>query len=229
MSGLPPAGVLFDAGGTLVQLHAERLADELRERGHDPHELDDAFWHTLVLLDEEFGPSAGVWTDWFPRWLGKVAERCRVPHEVMADAWAAADAEAILWDHPIDGAKDCLIRLRMDGVRVGVVSNSDGRIQEGLERAGLLDLLEVVIDSGTIGVEKPDPAIFTHAMEPLGLTPETTWYLGDTVQYDAAAADAAGLTSWVFDHKGLHTVAHPRRVHDLLGFADQVIAARRAG
>jgi putative hydrolase of the HAD superfamily len=83
----------------------------------------------------------------------------------------------------------------------------------------------VIVDSTLVVVHKPDPAIFTHALEPLGVEPEQAWYLGDTVAYDAAAADAAGLTSWVIDHRGLHTVEHPRRVRTLDEFAAAALAA----
>lgn len=223
-----PRGVLFDAGGTLVQVHTERLADALRACGHDPEELDAAFWRTLVLLDHEFGPGAGDWGDWFPRWLRRFGRDCGVPDEVMAEAWRAADDAQHLWDHPIDGAAECLDRLRADGVRVGVVSNADGRIAAALERAGLADRCEVIVDSGVVGVAKPDPGVFRHALEPLGLEAAQTWYVGDTVAYDAAAADAAGLWSWVVDHQGLHTVEHPRRVASLAELADLAIAARHA-
>lgn len=216
--------MLFDAGGTLVQLHVERLAAALSRRGHDPHELDAAFWSVMVLLDDEFGPDAGAWDDWWGAWLDRFAGSCRVPRDVMAAAWDEANAEAMLWDQPIDGARECLLRLREGGIRVGVVSNADGRIEQGLERAGLRDLLDVVVDSTVVGVAKPDPAIFAYALEPLGLTAEQCWYVGDTVAYDAAAADAAGLLSWVVDHKGLHTVHHPRRVGDLRELADAALA-----
>lgn len=221
-----PAGVLFDAGGTLVQVHTDRFASALRRRGHDPHELDDALWRTLVLLDsEQYGPGAGSWGDWFPAWLAEVAGRSRVPAEVAVEAWQAADREQMLWDSPIDGAHASLTRLREAGLRVGVVSNADGRIAAALERAGLAGLLEVIVDSTVVGVHKPDPAIFAHALEPLGLSAAETWYLGDTVSYDAAAADAAGLLSWVVDHRGLHTVDHPRRVPDLRAFTDIALDA----
>ena len=218
-----PAGVLFDAGGTLVQIHTERLAGALRKRGHDPADLDDAFWRTLVLLDHEFSPQAGVWDEWFPRWIGAIGARGGVPEDVMLAAWHEADDEDFLWDVPLDGAAECLTRLRDAGIRVGVVSNADGRVSAALERAGLAHLLEVIVDSGVVGVAKPDPRIFHHALTPLGLTPERTWYLGDTVAYDAAAAEAAGLTAWVIDHRGLHTVHHPRRVGSLAEFADRVL------
>ena len=218
-----PAGVLFDAGGTLVQVHTERLSKALRRRGHDPADLDDAFWRTLVLLDHEFGPEAGVWDDWFPRWVGSIGDRGGVPADVMLEAWQEADNEDFLWDLPLDGAEECLTHLRGAGIRVGVVSNADGRVEAALKRAGLANLLDVIVDSGVVGVAKPNPKIFDYALEPLGLAAEDTWYLGDTVAYDVAAAEAAGLTAWVIDHRGLHTVHHPRRVGSLAEFTDLLV------
>lgn len=221
-----PAGVLFDAGGTLVQVHTERLAEALRSRGHDPHELDAAFWRTLALADHEFSPSAGVFEDWFPRWLDSIARHANIPSEVMAEAWDEADDPHHLWDQPIPGAVECLQTLRGAGVRVGVVSNSGGQVAQALERAGLADLLEVIVDSTVVGVHKPDPAIFDHALEPLELRADQTWYIGDTITYDMAAADAAGLLGWVIDHRGLHTLHHPRRVTSLDQFTEIVLAGR---
>jgi hypothetical protein len=45
------------------------------------------------------------------------------------------------------------------------------------------------------------------------------------VVFDVAGADAAGLTSWIIDHRGLHTVPHPRRVSTLTEFADLALHA----
>jgi HAD superfamily hydrolase (TIGR01509 family) len=227
-AGSAPDGVLFDAGGTLVQVHVERLAAGLQAAGYDPDPsaLDRAFWETIVLLDTDFSPANGAFDDWWQRWQSRLAAGCGVPAETFRAVYDALDAEALLWEQPVDGAAEALDRLRAAGVRTGVVSNADGRIAEALARAGLADRVDVIVDSTVVGVHKPDPAIFTHALEPLGLDAERTWYLGDTVAYDAAAADAAGLTSWVVDHRRLHTVAHPRRVASLTEFADAVLAAR---
>ncbi|CAN5277881.1 hypothetical protein BH20ACT8_BH20ACT8_00400 [soil metagenome] len=218
-----PHGVLFDAGGTLVRVNRERLEAALRSRGHEAADLEGAFWRTAVLLDSEFAPGV-AFESWWLDWQSRLAEHAEVPVAVMHEAYAECDAEWFLWEEPIEGAAACLTRLREAGVRVGVVSNADGRIAHALERAGLADLLEVIVDSGVVGVEKPDPAIFAHALEPLGLAASQTWYLGDTVHYDAAAAEAAGMTSWIIDHGGLHTIPHPRRVTSLAEFADVVLA-----
>lgn len=221
-----PAGVLFDAGGTLVGLHAERLTAALRARGYEPGHVDSAFWRTVVLLDSEFAPGAGEFEHWWRAWQERLAHHCEVPAEAFCEVYDELDAEHFLWEAPVPGARECLEALVGAGVRVGVVSNADGRIASALERAGLAGYLEVIVDSGIVGVAKPDPAIFSHALVPLGLAPEETWFLGDTVTYDAAAAEAAGLVSWVVDHAGTHVLDHPRRVRGLAEFTERVLAAR---
>jgi putative hydrolase of the HAD superfamily len=217
--------VLFDAGGTLVRINRDRLVAALAAEGFAARGLDGALWRTLALLDTDFVPGS-PYDQWFPRWLERFATAVAVPSDVFARAWRSADEPAVLWDEPAPGAVACLSRLRDAGVRVGVVSNSDGRIGEALGRAGLSHLIDCVVDSALVGVEKPDPAIFAYALEPLGLRGDDTWYLGDTVRYDAAGAEAAGLTAWVIDHGGTHTVPYPRRVASLEAFADTVLASR---
>lgn len=223
-----PEGVLFDAGGTLVALHAERLTAALRARGFEPGSVETAFWRTVVLLDSEFSPGAGQFNSWWRSWQERLANHCEVPVEAFREVYDELDAEHFLWESPVPGAAECLRTLAGAGLRVGVVSNADGRIASALERAGLSDLLEVIVDSAVVGVAKPDPRIFDHALEPLGLAPHEAWYLGDTVTYDAAAAEAAGLTSWVVDHSGTHVLDHPRRVRSLAEFTERVLRARAA-
>lgn len=212
-------GVLFDAGGTLVQVHVERLSNALRKRGADPGDLDAAFWHALVQVDAEMGAGKDF-SDWAGWWFGQMAAHSDLPSDLLADAWREADDAQHLWDDPIPGAAECITRLREGGLRVGVVSNADGRVGDALARAGLAELVEVIVDSRVVGVAKPDPAIFDYALKPLDLLPEETWYLGDTLFFDAAGAEAAGITAWIIDHRGLHTVDYPRRVSSLAEFAD---------
>lgn len=221
-----PAGVLFDAGGTLLQLDRARLGAGLRARGVGHGDLGAAFWRAALTLDGEFSPAAGAFEGWWPRWQARLAEAAGVPAGVFREVYDALDAELLLWSEPAPGASEALARLGDAGVPIGVVSNADGRIASALEHAGLARYCSVIVDSGLVGVHKPDPAIFDHALGPLGLEPARTWYVGDTVAYDAASADAAGLVSWVIDHSGGHTVPHPRRVRSLAAFADAVLAAR---
>jgi HAD superfamily hydrolase (TIGR01509 family) len=223
-----PAAVLFDAGGTLVQVRIGRIAAALRSRGVDADgletELDAALWRTMVLAESRFSPEVGAHDAWWSDWLETWADGAGVPFRILRAAWQEVDRDENPWSEPLPGVTACLTRLREAGVRLGVVSNADGRVAEGLARVGLASFFEVIVDSTAVGVAKPDPRIFDYAFEVVDEPRERTWYVGDTVAYDATAADAAGLVSWIVDHRGLHTVPHPRRVGDLAALADAALA-----
>jgi putative hydrolase of the HAD superfamily len=102
-----------------------------------------------------------------------------------------------LWNHPLDGVAAAIARLTHEGIRVAVVSNSDGTVRASLGRAGLLDLFEFVIDSHEAGVSKPNPGIFLAALERMDLAPDQAWYVGDSVFHDINGARVAGLAEAV--------------------------------
>ena len=225
----PPVALLFDAGATLVQPHVGRLAEALAVRGHvvGAAELDAAVWRAIVRIDTHHGPGSGPVSGWLPTLLTWLGAQIGVPGPDVLAAWQDADAQSHLWDQPVEGVAAALDRLAALPVRLGVVSNADGRVADALARAGLADRFEVIVDSSVVGVAKPDPGIFRHALAPMGLRAgPSVWYLGDTVGYDVAAAVAAGLTAFVIDHRGLHDHhQHPRTVRSLDEYVDVVAAA----
>jgi putative hydrolase of the HAD superfamily len=90
-----------------------------------------------------------------------------------------------------------LSRLRQR-VALGVVSNFYGNVHRILEEAELAPLLGAIVDSGVVGVRKPDPEIFTLAVTRLGLEPEEVLHVGDSFEKDIVGAHAAGLrTGWL--------------------------------
>jgi putative hydrolase of the HAD superfamily len=189
MPGHGPAAILFDAGGTLILQDPVELGKRLGtpidpEKAHRAHYQAMAEYSDLRLAGEE-----ADWDWWLERYftLLEVTE----PHlagERMQRGYA-------LWNHPLDGVADAIGRLRNDGVRVAVVSNSDGSVRASLDRAGLLDLFEFVIDSHEVGVSKPHPGIFHAALDRMGLTPDEAWYVGESVFHDVRGARAAGLAA----------------------------------
>jgi len=83
-----------------------------------------------------------------------------------------------------------------------VVSNSDGTVEEGLGSAGLREHLHHVVDSAVVGAEKPDPAIFRHALDLVGARPDRTLHVGDLFSVDVLGARAAGLRAVLLDPYG---------------------------
>ena len=128
---------------------------------------------------------------------------------------------ANLWRAPIPDMIALARELSARGVRVAVLSNSEGRLAELLDEIGIGDAFAAVIDSGRFGIEKPDRRIFDHALTALGATGPGI-HLGDSWPADIAGALGAGWRAIGFGHRAV-AIDDPRvaLAHD----ADGVRAA----
>lgn len=98
----------------------------------------------------------------------------------------------------LPGAKDFIDTLRADGQRVGLISNTGA-----LSRAELSALLpndfsfdqfepSLVLLSSEVGIEKPDPRIFLHAVAVSGTHPWDCVFVGERL-LETWAAQAVGM------------------------------------
>jgi len=136
---------------------------------------------------------------------------------------AALHQERHLWCATAAGTRGALERLRAAGLRLGVVSNSDGRVDAALSAAGLRDCFEVVLDSALFGAEKPDPAIFRAALEALQVAPDEALYVGDLYEVDVVGARAAGIQAILLLPDSAAAPAGVRRTASLAALADQLL------
>ena len=83
-----------------------------------------------------------------------------------------------------------LQKLRRHGLAVAVVSNWDVGLARHLGGLGFGDV--TVVTSAQAGAPKPDPAVFTLALELLGVQPSRALHVGDS-DADEAGASAAGM------------------------------------
>jgi putative hydrolase of the HAD superfamily len=100
--------------------------------------------------------------------------------------------------HPNEQMIEYMRRLRDDGIRLALLTNNV-REWEPLWRAKLPDvdeLFEVVVDSGFVGMRKPEPEIYELTLERLGdgLRPEECAFLDD-IEVNCDAARALGMTA----------------------------------
>lgn len=98
---------------------------------------------------------------------------------------------ANLWRAQIPGMVALARELTGRGVRVAILSNSEGRLAELLAEIGIADAFAAIIDSGRVGIEKPDRRIFDHALAVLGAT-RPGIHIGDSWPADIAGALGAG-------------------------------------
>jgi putative hydrolase of the HAD superfamily len=101
-----------------------------------------------------------------------------------------------------EGLGAALDDVRARGVRVVIVSNSEGMLDRLFVDLGILRHFDAVVDSGKVGVEKPDPRIFRIALDRFGVPAERALMLGDTFATDIAGARAAGIRAALIDVHG---------------------------
>jgi FMN phosphatase YigB (HAD superfamily) len=231
-----PAAVLLDAGGVFVLPEHPRILGAFERAGWTPPAsvLDAAHYRAVV----GFSVEADAETDWAGCWLHYLedyVEACGTPPEWRQEVHEHLDSEfadAALWSRAVEGSVDDLRVLAATGVRLGVVSNADGVMAERLRGLEVLQVgpgvgvpVECVVDSGAVGVMKPDPRIFRVALELLDLAPGRVWYVGDTPGIDVVGAWRAGIRPFLLDPLGLHAGARYERVTSLAEVAARIIAA----
>ncbi len=127
---------------------------------------------------------------------------------------------ANLWRRPIPDMVDLARELARNGAIVGVLSNSEGTLAELLAEIGVADPFTAIIDSGRVGISKPDPRIFAHALEALGAHGDVRpIHIGDSWPADVAGARGAGWRAIWFGRR-VHAVddadvAIARDVHEV--------------
>lgn len=91
-----------------------------------------------------------------------------------------------------------LAMLVKGGFELGVVSNGCGNVQLLCQDFGYTPFLSVIVDSGRVGLFKPDPAIFLYAAHKLRLDPEKILMVGDSFDRDVKPAKTIGMkTAWL--------------------------------
>jgi HAD superfamily hydrolase (TIGR01549 family) len=190
-------GILFDAGGTLIHVDGEAVCRAVGQP------------YSEVFFGEAEAAAHREAREWIVRHPSSTdAERFPIFVDAMLRALGIEDAtarreggsrvaaeheRANLWCRPGEKAAETLEALAARGYRLGVISNSNGHVRKLLERAGLARFLEVIVDSAEIRIEKPDPRIFSLAVETLGLEAAACAYVGDIYDIDVVGARAAGL------------------------------------
>jgi putative hydrolase of the HAD superfamily len=178
--------VLFDWSNTLVQFEWD---DELLAEGHRAG---------LGRDDQEF---TSRYRELVPASVGRPYEEL-LRELGVEDPDAFIDAEHEVWRpaHQVLGSAQALLdSLRSRGVKTGVVANSwpePARIlRADIAAAGLAELLDVIVLSAEVGVQKPAPEIFLAATNALEVDPIDTMFVGDRLETDVQGAARVGMTT----------------------------------
>lgn len=185
-----PAGrielVLLDVGGPIYDDATYREAllratQELAvERGHRVSEAD-----FLRVYDEQRQAQRGSLRT-------AVAER-------LLDAGARqalSDRARQYWLYPPSALHEDVVpalRQLAGRYRIAVVANQRSVVRQALQRDGVADFVDVWAISEAVGAEKPDPAIFEHALRETGVPAENAVHVGNRLDTDVRGAHRVGL------------------------------------
>jgi HAD superfamily hydrolase (TIGR01549 family) len=202
--------VTFDAGQTLIDLDLDFLARRLAERGVSvaPAALSAAAPAAWQRYDAQVDPAGGhPWRDLMTSLLGGAGIAAGGIPALVDWLWDE-QPRANLWRAEIPGMVALARELGARGVRVAVLSNSEGRLAELLAEIGIADAFAAIIDSGRVGIEKPDRRIFDHTLAALGATGPGI-HIGDSWPADIAGALGAGWRAVWYGRRAAE-VADPR-------------------
>lgn len=180
-SSLPRTAVLFDFGGVLTTSVLDAFADFGRELG-DPQlplrvlALDEE-GKALLKAHEEGRISEADFES-------GLAQRLRAHGATVSGNGLLRRMQSGL--RRDQGTVELVARLRADGHRVGLLSNSLGDdCYRGFDLPAMFDAVTI---SGEIGVRKPSREAYLIACERLGVRPEETVMVDDLEQNIVAAA-----------------------------------------
>jgi putative hydrolase of the HAD superfamily len=211
----------LDAGNTVIFLDHARLETIARGLGHDVR--------AAKLIETEGKAKRGLGGDGETleiEWAHAKAPGARGWGIVMAtmfDAAGVAKSELpklldVLWashvDHNLyskvpEGFVQAMKDVRAKGVKVAIVSNSEGMLDRLFDKLGILSCFDTVVDSAKVGVEKPDARIFEIACERTGTTPAHALHLGDTMATDIVGARNAKMRYAMIDPFGHYAGMYP--------------------
>ena len=208
----PPRGagqtraVLIDAFGTLVGMEppAPRLARLLTEAGHPfPEHLvaaamavEIAHYRAHHLRGRDVDGIAALRRD-----CAGVLAASLGPGAPSVDDLLPLLLDSLRF-HLLPGAVAVLTSLRAMGLRVALVSNWDASLRPLVARLGIAGLLDAVCISAECGVAKPDPRLFSLALERLDVPASRAVHCGDDPAIDGEGAVAAGVRAVILTRGG---------------------------
>jgi putative hydrolase of the HAD superfamily len=224
-----PIALLLDAGDTLLFVDHDAIAAALLTEGVriDAAKLANAMPIAKHAYQTAVGKSQrheDGWSIMIHALLVGAGLAVDLARELLVPLRKIHD-EFYFWRKQPENLAAALTRAQRGGLRLAVISNSEGKIESMLTRTGLRDAFEFVIDSHPEGVSKPNPEIFRRALERMQIEASRAIYAGDLPEIDLDGANAAGMHAVLVDAFD-HYRDRPElpRVHSVAELVDELLA-----
>ena len=192
--------VVFDFFGTLA-CHSTGVASEypavFAKHGYRLDRQVEARYFTRYdgVEHREHSTDKATYEAWVHFRLSELALACGVPPgalDRLVDDLRALDTSPVV---AYRDAAPTLGILRNRGFRIGVCSNRGWELDAHLAQAGLLELVDAAVTSARAGARKPHPRIFATTTDALGVRPQETLFVGDSLHPDVVGPLEAGMVA----------------------------------
>jgi putative hydrolase of the HAD superfamily len=182
--------VIFDFGMVLTGLPDAKAHDELlRITGLEAERFESFYWVDRHAYDE--GKLTGL-----AFWQKLVREAgLNLPDSAIAELnrwdarmWTTVDPAMLAWHQ----------QLKQAGLLTAILSNMGDSVLESIEREfDWLSSFDALVWSFQLGVAKPDPVIYSHALKQLGTAADETLFIDDK-PVNVEAARELGMKALVY-------------------------------
>ena len=139
------------------------------------------------------------------------------PREELVRELVATDLDMLLAHARLfDDALPFLDRLRSRQIAIALVSNCGAHTRPMLVSLGLIDLVDVTVLSCEVGMLKPAPRIFRHALSELGVAAADALFVDDQAAF-CAGAQTTGISAIQIVRNGNLPDGAVRSLLDALG------------
>ena len=213
-----PKVVLFDLFHTLASVPPPALAGEIPVS--QILGVSGAEWHRLYYDDDVLGRCLG-------RVLDGVEAMRRVTHSLdptvdESTILAAVESRRRRFEIGLVEIEPAILnaldRLRAAGVRTALVSDAGADDVESWARSPLRTRLDAAVFSYQVGIRKPDPRIYQHALDAVGMSPQDALYVGDGGSDEHRGAHAVGMPAILVTR--LFGLFWPDRLEERRAYAD---------
>lgn len=219
--------IVFDAGGTLLQLNYEAIArayvnataawniplDFSAMRAVvEKLEGELPTWQQTRRVSLEQNNGREFWNSFFAEGFRRLG--------ITRDVALAADAirerfQRAEFEMLFDDVLPALAALHARGKTLGILSNFSTNLEDILRRLGAHRYFKFFVVSAAVGVEKPDPRIFDLTVRAANRPRQEIVYIGDSIFHDIDGARHAGIDAILVDRRNRHPDFRGARVRDL--------------
>ena len=104
---------------------------------------------------------------------------------------------------PFEGALETLEYFRQSSTKTALITNGSGDVQrEKIDKYQLDQYFDAVLVEGEFGMGKPNPGVYAHLVQELGVSEQESWIVGDNLEWEVRVPQQLGFFAIWNDFRG---------------------------